>query len=289
MNTFSPINSIKPVPLPWKSATGILSTAYIAPDELSPYGNVVSPGVLATNHQHIFSIRIDPAIDGDENSVVQEESVPMPLDAKTNPYGVGYTVEKSVIKQAGFRDLAIEKNRLFKIVNPNKLNPISKRNIGYKIIMPATQMLLAHPESVAAKRADFAGHHLWVTTHKDGELFAGGHFTNQSHGLSKGLRTWVAREDNVENTDIVVWCSIGLTHNPRVEDFPVMPSHHEKLLLVPADFFERNPAMDVPPSTQVFNQSVLVDNECCSSQNGHSNGHSNGHTNGTNGTNGHAH
>lgn len=34
-------------------ATGILSTCAILPGESSPYGNVVNPGVLATNHQHL--------------------------------------------------------------------------------------------------------------------------------------------------------------------------------------------------------------------------------------------
>jgi primary-amine oxidase len=100
-------------------ATGILSTTAILPGETSPYGNVVSPGVLATNHQHLFCLRIDPAIDGDNNTVVQEDSVPMPFD-KANPpednkYGVGYVIEKTSIDQAGFADAAPEKNRVFKM------------------------------------------------------------------------------------------------------------------------------------------------------------------------------
>ena len=51
-------------------ATGILSTHSILPGEMSPYGTVVAPGVFAPNHQHIFSVRIDPAIDGQRNIVV---------------------------------------------------------------------------------------------------------------------------------------------------------------------------------------------------------------------------
>lgn len=34
-------------------ATGILSTTAIMPGETSPYGTIVNPGVLATNHQHL--------------------------------------------------------------------------------------------------------------------------------------------------------------------------------------------------------------------------------------------
>ena len=32
----------------------------------------------------------------------------------------------------------------------------------------------------------------------------------------------VDRDEDTENEDIVLWNSFGLTHNPRVEDFPVM-------------------------------------------------------------------
>ena len=75
--------------------------------------------MLATNHQHLFSIRLDPAIDGHENTVVQEDSVPMAFN-KANPplnnlYGVGYTVEKTAITTAGGFDAAPEKNRIFKM------------------------------------------------------------------------------------------------------------------------------------------------------------------------------
>lgn len=45
---------------------------------------------------------------------------------------------------------------------------------------------------------------------------------------------------------------------PRIEDFPVMPCESIKVSFKPVNFFERNPAIDVPPSTQAFNRSVLV-------------------------------
>ncbi|KAL6405285.1 copper amine oxidase [Ilyonectria robusta] len=47
-------------------ATGILSTCPIDNhDGFSyPFGTNVGPGVFAPNHQHVFSLRVDPAIDG---------------------------------------------------------------------------------------------------------------------------------------------------------------------------------------------------------------------------------
>lgn len=37
-----------------------------------------------------------------------------------------------------------------------------------------------------------------------------------------GVKDMVDREEDIENEDLVIWLSFGLTHNPRVEDFPVM-------------------------------------------------------------------
>lgn len=64
--------------------------------------------------------------------------------------------------------------------------------------------------------------------------------------------------------------AFGLTHNPRVEDFPVMPMEKISVMLRPDGFFTKNPALDVPPSTQGFNRSTLVESPasaatCCSS------------------------
>jgi primary-amine oxidase len=42
---------------------------------------------------------------------------------------------------------------------------------------------------------------------------------------------------------------MGITHNPRPEDWPVMPVHSGGFKLVPWGFFAKNPAMDMgqPP------------------------------------------
>ena len=65
------------------------------------------------------------------------------------------------------------------------------------------------------------------------------------------MRTYASRKDNVEDTDIVVWISFGLNHIPRIEDFPVMPVETLRVSLKPVNFFAKNPALDVPPSTYV--------------------------------------
>lgn len=203
-------------------ATGIVSVVNIDEGKKAAWGNIVSPGALAQNHQHIFCVRIDPAIDGHENTVVQQESLPLQMNATTNPNGNLYEVRDTPITTSVGVDAAPQNNRCFKIQNLSKLNPISGKPVGYKIVPPPTQKLLAAPNSIQAKRALFSQHHLWVTKYKDNELYAGGRYTLLSTIEKDGVADAAARNDDVTQSDIVVWNVFGLTHNPRVEDWPVM-------------------------------------------------------------------
>jgi primary-amine oxidase len=245
-------------------ATGILSTVPIALGATVPYGTNVNEGVMAPYHQHVFALRIDPALDGDKNSFMEEDSVPMPFD-ENNPVGVGYTTEKRVFAKSGHSEA--RPNRVHKIINPSVINKISQKPVAYAIHSPQKAMLLAHPQSWHAKRAKYALQPYWVTTHRDSELYAAGDYTYQSlpeeidtNDSARGdLGTWAARADKVDNEDIVVWHSISLTHNPRPEDYPVMPCETMMVSLKPSGFFEQNPALDVPQSTQRANKSVLYE------------------------------
>ena len=135
-------------------ATGILSTSLIDPGKTSEWGNVVSPGVLAANHQHLFSLRIDPMIDGQNNTVVQEDSVAVPQSEEENPHGNAWRLVKKPFEKSGFADAAPFENRCFKMVNESKINPISKNPVGYKLVPQPCQLLLASKNSVVRKRAN---------------------------------------------------------------------------------------------------------------------------------------
>ncbi|WFD00942.1 primary-amine oxidase [Malassezia yamatoensis] len=237
-------------------ATGILSTTPIDPEETKKcrFGTRVASGVLAPYHQHIFNLRIDPCIDGDGNSVEVIDSVPMPLD-EDNPYGIGYVTESRTVSRSGTEQLDAEKGRVFKIVNPNRINATSGQPVGYKLVPIVSQRALAHPTSWHARRSQFGSAPVWITRYRDHELYAAGNYTNQSDG-DDGLQAYVARDEPVENQDIVLWHTFSFTHNPRPEDFPVMPCETARVVLKPNGFFDFNPTLDVPPSSQCFNRSV---------------------------------
>jgi primary-amine oxidase len=153
-------------------------------------------------------------------------------------------------------DAAPQHNRIFKIVNNNCKNTVSGKPVGYKFTPPATQLLLADQDCKQHARAQFALHHVWVTKYKDDELYAGGKFTLSSAKELDGVSDAAAREDNVEDEDVVLWSVFGLTHNPRVEDWPVMPIETLQVNLRPSDFFEMNPSIDVPSSENLDSRLV---------------------------------
>lgn len=227
-------------------ATGIVSVVNIDPGKTSDWGNVVNPGALAQNHQHIFCVRIDPCIDGRQNSVVMEESLPLTQDDVTNPRGNLYKVQQTPVTTSAGLDASPFTNRVFKVQNPAKLNAVTGKPVGYKITPPATQLLLADPTSTQARRALFAQHHMWVTKYKDNELYAGGRYTLQSQDEVGGVSDAAKRNDSVQNEDVVLWSVFGLTHNPRIEDWPIMPVETMQLHILPSDFFTANPSLDVP-------------------------------------------
>jgi primary-amine oxidase len=256
-------------------ATGILSTSPIDIGDSVPYGQVVAPGVMAPYHQHLFSLRIDPAIDGYKNSLAVEESHPMPIDDPKihNSFGVGYTTTQTFCDTEVPLDLDISKNRVFKILNESILNPINNLPVSYQLVPHPSQMLLAHSDSQHARRSEFGAHALWVTRYADDELFAAGKHTMQSAG-GEGISAWIEgrkdkdKERGVRNEDIVLWHTFGTTHNPRVEDWPVMPCEKMTVTLKPVNFFGRNPGIDVKGSRQEDNRSVLVEDSCCGTEKG---------------------
>ncbi|KAI9698361.1 MAG: hypothetical protein M1836_003941 [Candelina mexicana] len=239
--------------------TGIMSPVNIDTNTTTPYGNVVAPGVLAQNHQHIFAVRIDPAIDGHNNTVVIEDSLSIPMNPDNNPHGNGYEVRDTLVTKSTHIDASPFSNRVIKILNLSKKNAISGKSVGYKFTPPPSQLIVADPQSIVAHRARFAAHHVWVTKHVDYEFWAGGEFTNQSQVERGGCYDAAARNDDVKDTDVVVWSVFGFTHNPRVEDWPVMPTEKHEVHLRPADFFEANPALDVPSDRNL--SSVLIGSE----------------------------
>ena len=104
---------------------------------------------------------------------------------------------------------------------------------------------LGHPDSAVAGRAGFALSNLWATPYTEGEESAAGDHTPMSVS-GRGLPHFTRSDRPIVDCDLVTWHTVGVTHVPRPEDWPVMPVEHAGLMLVPAGFFECNPVLDLP-------------------------------------------
>ncbi len=224
-------------------ATGVVfASGYRAPDQ---FASELAPGLGAPFHQHLFSARLDMAVDGHANTVEEVDAVAAPI-GPDNPWGNGFTQQKTTLTHEleAMRTADNLKARVWHIVNPNKQNRLGQ-NVSYALYPEGQPTLLADPSSSVAARAAFTTKHLWVTKYDPAQRYPAGHLVNQHPG-GDGLTAYVAGDRNIENEDIVLWHTFGLTHFPRPEDWPVMPVDYAGFKLKPVSFFDRNPALNVP-------------------------------------------
>lgn len=228
-------------------ATGVVfASAYRAPD---PFASELAPGLGAPFHQHLFSARLDMSVDGHANTVEEVDAVAAPM-GPDNPWGNGFVQQKTKLTHEleAMRMADNLKARVWHITNPNKRNRLGQ-NVGYALYPEGQPTLLADPTSSVAKRAAFTTKHLWVTKYDPAERYPAGHIVNQHPG-GDGLPQFVAQDRNIENDDVVLWHTFGLTHFPRPEDWPMMPVDYAGFTLKPVSFFDRNPALNVPAGTK---------------------------------------
>ncbi|WP_218080673.1 primary-amine oxidase [Anthocerotibacter panamensis] len=227
--------------------TGILLTGTALDEEQPHYGTLVAPRVNALNHQHFFGMRLDMSVDGEHNSVYEVNTEAQPA-GPDNPQGNAFFAQSTLLATESEAQRLINplSARSWNIVNPCVLNSLGQP-VAYKLIPGENVLPFAHPDSSILKRAGFLTKHLWVTPYEPEEHYPAGDYPNQHPG-GEGLPRWTQANRPLENTDLVVWYNFGHHHLPRPEDWPVMPVAHIGFLLKPTGFFDRNPALDVPPS-----------------------------------------
>ncbi len=225
-------------------ATGILFTS----GRPGTYATEVAPGLGAPFHQHLFSARLDMTVDGVRNAVDEVEARRVPV-GPDNPYGNAFARSRTRLtsESGARRDADGSVVRTWHVVNPSVENSLGQP-VGYALIPEGRATMLADDSSSIHARATFATHHLWVTRYDPAERYPAGDFVNQNPG-GAGLPAWTAADRPIDGEDVVLWHTFGTTHFPRPEDWPVMPVDHTGFTLKPVGFFDRNPALNIPPTT----------------------------------------
>ncbi|XAS63868.1 primary-amine oxidase [Micrococcaceae bacterium Sec5.8] len=229
-------------------ATGVVFTSAF-PEGGSANISQLAPGLGAPFHQHLFSARLDMAIDGLTNRVEEEDVVRQAM-GEGNERGNAFSRKRTLIarESEGVREADARNGRTWVISNPRSLNRLGDP-VAYKLHAESQPTLLADPGSSIARRAAFATKDLWITRHAEAERYPTGDFVNQ-HSGGAGLPAYVAQDRDLDGQDIVLWHTFGLTHFPRPEDWPIMPVDTAGFKLRPEGFFDRSPVLDVPASAQ---------------------------------------
>jgi len=226
--------------------TGIMNTTALAPGEKPVYGMEVAPQLSAPFHQHIFAARLVPSVDGKNNSVYEVNSVSMPTSA-SNPHGNAFVAEETLLgtEREAQRRVSSATARFWRVVNPSKKNRLG-RPVGYRLVPGENCPPLVQPDATIMRRAGFTSSHVWVTPYDPKERFAAGEYPNQ-HPTGDGLPYWTQANRRVDDTEVSLWYVFAHNHVPRPEDWPVMPVAMLGFQFRPDGFFDRSPAMDVPP------------------------------------------
>jgi primary-amine oxidase len=213
--------------------------------EADRYGRFIAENVVAPNHDHFVSFRLDFDIDGAANSFVRDkiQMKRLPPDGQRKSLWVA---EPEIAKTEGEAKarMSMASPEIWRIINPNVKNSVGYP-ARYELIPQGNAMSLMVPEDYPQKRAGFTDYQVWVTPYRESERYAAGDYPFRSKG-GEGLPAWTKANRPIDNTDIVLWYIMGFHHVPHSEDWPVMLTAWHEFELNPVNFFDHNPSLDLP-------------------------------------------
>lgn len=258
--------------------TGILQVYAQQPGEPNPFGTTVAPGINAHYHQHLFSFRIDPMVDGIKNKVIEQDIIPLSGEQSAtgedlNFAGNAFTTTETVLENESGREYDFMKERRWRITNSARKHYASGKDVGYSVSLKGgITPMMARNDGWALRRAGFTKYPLWVVKDVEGpkgsRMWPAGKYVPQTREQPKdSITSWVEGGLPVKDEDLLVYMTVGTTHVPRPEDWPVMPVEHLNIAIKPQSFFDKNPSMDVPGTNDGKSVSAFSDQSssdaCC--------------------------
>lgn len=198
----------------------------------------VAPGLVAPFHSHFFNFRLDLDIDGTDNSFVQGHLHQRNVQG---PRKSVWSLEEHVVADESEGRIPPEGHGRWTVINPGRRNALGQPT-GYQIETHDTAEPLL--KKADYERAGFIENALWVTAYDANQRYAAGDTPNQHPG-APGLPQYVRDKRSLVGRDLVVWLTLGHHHVTVAEDWPVLSRHKLGFELKPANFFDRNPALDL--------------------------------------------
>jgi primary-amine oxidase len=217
-----------------------------AVERADAFGRFVDKHIVAINHDHYFNFRLDLDVDGPQNNFEIDRLVTKKLP-ESHPRRSLWVSEPVVARTENEGRLNVDHHQnpaLWRVLSTKRTNKVGYPS-SYQLLPGMSIQTLLTEDDYPRRRAGFINHHLWVTPYKPEERFAAGDYPTLSE-KDQGLPAWTAANRSIHSTDIVLWYSLGMHHVVRAEDWPVMPVLWHSFELRPFDFFDRNPALDLP-------------------------------------------
>ncbi|BCJ62075.1 primary-amine oxidase [Micromonospora endophytica] len=240
--------------------TGVMSVSGIDDGQTPRYGRLVAPNVQAPNHQHYFGLRLDMGVDGPVNRLY-EIHAEVEEDEELNPYGNACRMVRTPIttEAQAARNTNPAKATHWLVESSTRTNRYGDQT-GYRLTLPNTARLFAKPGSVVERKAPFVAKQLWATPYDPAQRFIAGEYPNQAPLGEDGITAWQQADRSLDGAELVLWPVVGVHHDPRPEEWPIMAVHRIGMRLEPDGFFDRNPSLDLPAPRR---HAAGTDDTCC--------------------------
>ncbi|MFT3760212.1 primary-amine oxidase [Thauera sp.] len=238
-----------------EAVKGVLARTMQDPSavEDTRYGTLIDHNIVGTTHQHIYNFRLDLDVDGEGNALTEIDPVVKP-NTRGGPRTSTMQTEERTVQSEKQAAQKFDPGTIRLLSNPNKLNKVGYP-VSYQLIPYAGG---THPVAKGANfgtdewiynRLNFMDKQIWVTRYKSDEFFPEGTYPNRS-AKDTGLKHFTDDDENIVNTDNVVWLTTGTTHVARAEEWPMMPTEWVNVLLKPWNFFDETPTLGLNPPFQ---------------------------------------
>lgn len=225
-------------------------------NELGYLGQFVTKYKFGLNHTHIHNLRFDFAIDGVNNTAVEERWEKVSDKQRDKGCGHSYNVREVVLEteKGAVRDLDPSNGVTWKVENKNAhVKGIDfDAHPGYELVPGRNGYQTQNFASCSSSKTqfEFTQHNTFVTRYHENEQYASGAYPVQG-SEDTGLGKYIADDENIVNKDIVLWHTMLVSHQPHLEDGPYIPLVGQSVRLQPHNFFAANPAIQLTPNGPV--------------------------------------
>ena len=227
--------------------TGVLSTGAVPPGEEPRHGVLVAPGLNAMVHQHYFNLRLDLDVDGYDNSVIEVSTESTPPGPE-NPLRQRVRGPAQAAADRG-RGAPARRSRLGPMVGDRQPEPPPSPRSTRRL--PARSRRERAPVRRPRGRGDEAGRlHRRAPMGDSVRARTSATPPASTRTSIPAVRACRSGRRPTARSSIAIWSSgtrSATTTSPVREDWPVMPVATIGFALKPVNFFDRNPALDVPP------------------------------------------